>query len=183
MLGNKSSSGYSYCVARLDFEEVVKTHQVSLHRFALSLTGQESDALDLTQQTFYLWATRGGQLRDDTKVKTWLFTTLYREFLATRRRAVSHPSVPLEVVQDELPALTPDAVDQMDAATVMAALIQVDETYRMPLLMFYMDDCAYKEIAELLGVPIGTVMSRIARGKEQLRRLLQDHAPIGKTTP
>src|SRR5262245_37263929 len=143
-----------------------------LYRFALSLTRHESDALDLTQQTFFLWATRGRQLRDETKVKTWLFTTLYREFLATRRRSANHPQVSLEALPDELPALAPDAVDRLDADSVMQTLMEVDELYRMPLLMFYVDDCPYKEIAEILDVPIGTVMSRIARVKEQLRRLL-----------
>jgi len=147
-----------------------------LHRFALSLTRSESDAMDLTQQTFYLWARRGHQLRDGSKVKTWLFTTLYREFLALRRHAISHPQVPLEAAQDELPVLTPDTVDRMDADSVLAALMEIDEQYRMPLMMFYMDDCPYKEIADLLSVPIGTVMSRIARGKQQLRRLLADRA-------
>ena len=54
-----------------------------LYRFALSLSRQESDAADLTQQTFFLWASKGHQLRDQSKVKTWLFTSLYREFLGT----------------------------------------------------------------------------------------------------
>ena len=146
-----------------------------LHRFALSLTGRESDALDLMQQTFYLWALRGGQLRDPSKVKSWLFTTLYREFLATRRRASRHPQVALELVQDDLPALTADVVDQVDATMASDALREVDEPYRVPLFMFYFEDCSYKDIAEMLGIPVGTVMSRIARGKEQLRRLLAVH--------
>jgi RNA polymerase sigma-70 factor (ECF subfamily) len=161
-------------VADVDFEQVVKTHHLMLYRFALSLTRREADALDLTQQTFYLWAKRGQQLRDPTKVKPWLFTTLYREFLGVRRRARQHAVFSLDIVADELPHVVPDAVDQMDADTVMEALMEVDDIYRVPVLLFYLDDCAYKEISALLGVPIGTVMSRIARGKDQLRRLLAD---------
>ena len=57
-----------------------------LYRFALSLSRQESDAADLTQQTFLLWASKGHQLRDPSKVKTWLFTSLYREFLGRKRQ-------------------------------------------------------------------------------------------------
>ena len=62
----------------LDFEGLVNLHYASLYRFALSLTRKESDASDLTQQTFYVWATKGHQLLDASKVKSWLFTTLHR---------------------------------------------------------------------------------------------------------
>jgi RNA polymerase sigma-70 factor (ECF subfamily) len=65
-------------VADLDFEKLVEDYHMPLYRFALSLSRKESDAADLTQQTFYLWASKGHQLRDASKVKTWLFTSLYR---------------------------------------------------------------------------------------------------------
>ena len=60
----------------LDFDSLVSLHYASLYRFALSLTRKESDACDLTQQTFYVWASKGHQLEDNSKVKSWLFTTL-----------------------------------------------------------------------------------------------------------
>src|SRR5579872_6732082 len=72
----------------LSFEHLVDSYYESLYRFALSLTRREADACDMTQQTFYRWATKGGQLRDKSKVKSWLFTTLHREFLANRRHEV-----------------------------------------------------------------------------------------------
>src|SRR6266498_1089465 len=72
----------------LDFERLVQEYHVPLYRFALSLARNENDAADLVQQTFYLWAGKGHQLEDPTKVKSWLFTTLHREFLAKRRRLV-----------------------------------------------------------------------------------------------
>ena len=65
----------------LSFENVVNAHYEPLYRFALSLSHSEADAGDLVQQTFYRWATKGGQLRDRSKAKSWLFTTLHREFL------------------------------------------------------------------------------------------------------
>ena len=64
-----------------DFEQIVSQHYEPLYRFAFSLTRSEADACDLTQQTFYIWATKGHQLQDRSKVKSWLFTTLHREFL------------------------------------------------------------------------------------------------------
>ena len=164
-------------VAGLEFEQVVSTFDLALYRFALSLTANEDRARELTQQTFYRWATRGHQLRDAAKVKSWLFTTLYREFLGARSHERRHPHFALSLVEDELPSVTPEVVDQMDANTVFSALLELDEIHRVPVLLFYVEDCPYKEIAELLGVPIGTVMSRIARGKEQLRQRLRDKAP------
>src|SRR5205814_9620057 len=83
---------YSYsefrnrAVATLDFEQLVEAFYMPLYRFALSLSREPSDAADLTQQTFLLWASKGHQLRDGSKVKTWLFTTLYRGFLRGERK-------------------------------------------------------------------------------------------------
>lgn len=68
-----------------DFAGLVDRWYEGLYRFAFSLTRDETESCDLTQETFYLWATRGGQLRDASKAGTWLFTTLYREFLRRRR--------------------------------------------------------------------------------------------------
>jgi RNA polymerase sigma-70 factor (ECF subfamily) len=66
-----------------DFEQLVDRYYAALYRFALSLARSASEAGDLTQQTFYLWAAKGHQLRDRSKVKSWLFTTLYREYVST----------------------------------------------------------------------------------------------------
>jgi RNA polymerase sigma factor (sigma-70 family) len=163
-------------MVELQFDQVVTEHYAMLYRFALSLTRHEAESLDLTQQTFYLWATKGGQLRDTAKLKSWLCTTLYREFLGDRRHAQRFPQVDISLVEDELPAVESEVVAQMDAALVMAALLEVDEIQRAPLTLFYIEDRSYLEIAEILGVPIGTVMSRLARGKQQLRRILSARA-------
>lgn len=164
-----------------EFEQLVQAHYATMYRFALSLTGQESDACDLTQQTFYICATKGHQLRELSRRKAWLFTTLYREFLKGRRRAVRFPEHELSVVEPELPQLTPDVIDRMDAEAAMAVLMKLDEPFRVPLALFYLDDHSYNEIAEILDIPAGTVMSRIARGKEQIRRLLADPQPARRT--
>src|SRR5213083_946723 len=113
-----------------DFEQIVSQHYEPLYRFAFSLTRAEADACDLTQQTFYVWATKGHQLRDTTKVKTWLFTTLHRQFLESRRRQTRFPHQELESAELELPALTPNAASGLDSAQVLRALAQVDELYQ-----------------------------------------------------
>src|SRR2546426_12541254 len=97
---------------RPDFERLVEQYYRSLYQFAFSLTRSESDACDLTQQTFYIWATKGHQLRDGAKVKTWLFTTLHREFLETRRRQNRFPHLELTQAEPELPAVSPARISQ-----------------------------------------------------------------------
>jgi len=168
-----------------DFEQIVSQHYEPLYRFAFSLTHTEADACDLTQQTFYVWATRGHQLRDRSKVKSWLFTTLHREFLSVRKKAVRFPHFELDDTNVELPTISPDMVSLLDAARVIEFLGQVPEPYRAALSLFYLDDCSYKEIADILEVPLGTVRSRISRGLAQLQQsILMDAAsPPHQATP
>lgn len=156
----------------MNFEDLVQTYYRPLYQFAYSLARAEADACDLTQQTFYVWAEKGHQLKDASKVKTWLFTTLHREFLRSRRRQTRFPHVDLDAVADELPSQEPLDVSGLDSSVVLDALAEVDERYRVPLSLFYMDDLPYQEIAEVLEVPLGTVQSRIARGKAQLQQNL-----------
>jgi RNA polymerase sigma-70 factor (ECF subfamily) len=156
------------------FEDIVSTYYESLYRFAFSLTQREADACDLTQETFSQYARKGHQLRDKSKVKSWLFTTLYREFVDVRRHQSRYPQVEMDEADHELPATFPTVADQLDAATARQALQQVDEVYRAPLALFYLDEHSYLEIAEILGIPVGTVMSRISRGRALLRRILED---------
>ncbi len=158
----------------LDFERVVTLYYESLYQFAYSLTRSESDACDLTQQTFYIWATRGHQLRDPTRVKTWLFTTLHRQFLETRRRQTRFPQQSIEELDTEPVMLSPEAGSSLDTEQVLRALAQVDEIFQAPVALFYLQDCPYKDIAQILGVPLGTVKSRIARGLMQLQKILAD---------
>ncbi len=154
------------------FEAIVSEHYEPLFRFAMSLTRMESDARDLTQEAFLVWATKGHQLRDISKVKTWLFTTLHRAFLQARRRQSRFPHQALEEVTEQLPELSSESADQADCSQVLPALTRVDEVYQAAVALFYLEDNSYKDIAEILDVPIGTVKSRIARGIAQLREIL-----------
>jgi RNA polymerase sigma-70 factor (ECF subfamily) len=160
-------------VNKPDFNHLVEEHYEGLYRFALSLARREADAGDLTQQTFLRWATKGHQLKEKSKAKTWLYTTLYREFLSGRRREIKFPHLDVEEAEAELPVIEPSLIAKLDAQLVMEALMQIEEPYRASLILFYLEDHSYQEIAEILEVPIGTVMSRLSRGKKQLRTLLQ----------
>lgn len=156
------------------FERVVEAHYESLYRFAFSLTGQPSEAWDLTQETFRRLARKGSLLRDPAKAKAWLFTTLYRQFLDQCRTRQRHPEVEVAEAEAELPVNQPALANRIDAETARQALSRVDAVFRVPLALFYLGEHSYAEIARILGVPIGTVMSRIARGRAQLRKLLAD---------
>jgi RNA polymerase sigma factor (sigma-70 family) len=155
-----------------DFEGLVTAYYGALYQFAFSLTRDEAEACDLTQQAFFIWASKGHQLRDRSKVKTWLFTTLHREFLGSRRRQKRFPQLDLDQAAADLPAVMPPSVDRLDAALVLTALSQLDEVYQAPVALFYLQDQSYNEIAEVLGVPLGTVKSRLARGLARLHQLL-----------
>ena len=154
------------------FETLVKEHYQDLYRFALSLVKNESDATDLTQQTYLRYAKKGHQIREVEKTKSWLFTTLRREFYNRKNRERKFPHVDMESVGDAVGSVDARVVESMDASLAMEALRKVEEKFRLPLSMFYLQDCSYKEIAETLEIPIGTVMSRLSRGKRQLRELL-----------
>jgi RNA polymerase sigma-70 factor, ECF subfamily len=157
-----------------DFEKLVNLYYRDLYRFGFSLTRSEADACDLTQQTFYIWANKGHQLKDLASAKAWLFTTLHREFLQTCRRRERFSDEPISEVAENLPQVSADVVNRMDAQTMLEALGQIDEGYRASLVLYYMEDLSYKEIANMLEIPLGTVQSRIARGKMHLFQLLTE---------
>src|SRR6266403_4314737 len=98
-----------------DFEQIVSQHYEPLYRFAFSLTRTEADACDLTQQTFYIWATKGHQLLDRSKVKSWLFTILHREFLHSRKKVVRFPHFELSDAVEELPTVSPEVFNKLDS--------------------------------------------------------------------
>lgn len=157
-----------------EFEQLVNRYYRDLYRFSFSLTGNEADARDLTQETFFIWASKGHQLKDPARVKTWLFTTLYREFLKICRRKKWISDEPVEDAVEKLPQVSPDCVNQIDSQTLRQFLREMDENHRAALLLYYMEDLSYKQIAEVLAVPLGTVQSRIARAKAQLLRRLTE---------
>jgi len=155
----------------IDFQQLVDRQYAPLFRFALSLSKSEAEAADLTQQTFFLWAAKGNQLRDRSKAKSWLFTTLYREFLGRRRHEVRFPQVELAEAREDEMSILPN-VDALDGRAVLHALQRVEEPFRAALTLFYLEQFSYQEIADVLEIPIGTVMSRLSRGKAQLRQRL-----------
>jgi len=158
--------------ARLDLATVVDRFYRSLYRYALFLSHSEADAAHLTQQTFFILSQRLDRMRDVSRIKGWLFTTLRHEFLKTVRSRTCHREVEFKPDCHGGAAPDPNSLRGLDTEAVLNALTRLSETYRRVLQLFYLGQLSYKEIASALEIPIGTVMSRLARGRDELRARL-----------
>lgn len=153
----------------LTAEELVDRHLDSVYRFAYRLTHSRPDAEDLVQETMLIATSKIEQLRDPRCALPWLFQIL-RSCLAHRPRSLGR-RISLSDVELEAPEAD-ERLDDVDRDQLLSALEEMPDDYRQPLLLFYFDQLKYREIAEALECPIGTVMSRIARGKAYLRSRL-----------
>jgi RNA polymerase sigma-70 factor (ECF subfamily) len=150
-------------------QRLVDEHYVALYRYAYRLTGSAADAEDLTQEAFCTAQLTFRQLRDPDRAKPWLFTILRNAFL--KRVRDDKPCVSLDGVGD-LPEPLPEALPDIDPEQLQQALNELPEVYRTPIILYYFEDFGYREIAEQMELPIGTVMSRLARAKGYLRNRL-----------
>ncbi|MFM9114870.1 MAG: RNA polymerase sigma factor [Planctomycetota bacterium] len=155
----------------------VQLHHASLYRYAYRLTGSQADAEDLTQQTFLIALENGGSVRDEERVRSWLFTVLRNRFWKQRRRqrpVVGHEEFDWGELPDPATDPQPDPFAHLpcDQAALQSALQELHETFRLVQRMFYFEELSYRQIAAQLQVPVGTVMSRLARGREHLRARL-----------
>src|SRR5438067_3485596 len=154
-----------------DVERLVTEHYVSLYRYAYRLTGSEADAEDLTQETFCKAQMSLNQLRQAERAKSWLFSILRNAYLHRLRTEKNQPTVPLDLV-GELPEPSGETLSDADPELLQKALGELPEVYRTPLLLYYFEDFSYRDIAEHMDLPIGTVMSRLARARGWLRMKL-----------
>ena len=155
------------------FEEVVDAYYENLYKFAYSLSRSRDDAWDLTQQTILQWARKNRSIRNPNATKSWLYTTLYREHLKNTKKRSRFTSFAEEKEEPEKTA--PSDIQQIKAAEAqdaMNALLQLKDRYRQVVSLYFLESYTYEEIANILSIPIGTVMSRLSRGKEQLKAIL-----------
>lgn len=157
-------------------QQLVQDHYEALYRFAYRLSGSGPEAEDLTQEAFCQASRNIAQLRDGSRAKAWLFSILRNAYLHKLRSSKRMQTLPPEALAD-LPERLPDPLPEIEPAQLQKALGELPEDFRTPLLLFYFEDFSYRDIAEQLQVPLGTVMSRLARAKAHLRgRLLQPAA-------
>jgi RNA polymerase sigma-70 factor (ECF subfamily) len=155
----------------VDIRQLVADHHAVVYTYAYRLTGSVADAEDLTQQVFLQAQNKLHQLREPRAARTWLYAILRNSFRKQCRQRSVVTAADLELDVDRLPD-EHDADEALDRQWLQEALDQLTPEHRIILAMFYFEDCAYREIAEALELPMGTVMSRLARAKRQLRAKL-----------
>ena len=162
-----------------DIADLVAHHHAAVYGSAYRLTGMVADAEDLTQKVFLIAQQRLPQLRDPAAARSWLFTIARRCFIRDLRRSgpvlTACPQLDIENVPEEVPDEA-----SIDREQLQAALDALPPDHRLVLVMFFFEELSYREIAEQLGVPMGTVMSRLARAKARLRESLfeRDEGPV-----
>jgi RNA polymerase sigma-70 factor (ECF subfamily) len=159
--------------------QLIADHHAAVYRYAFRLTGMACDAEDLTQQTFLAAHVSLSQLRQPEHGRAWLFTILRHSYTRMRSKRRALPASLLDIDLDALPEDVPDD-PPIDQERLQQAINELPDEFKLVLLLFYFEDCSYREIAERLSLPTGTVMSRLARAKARLRaRLFEpDEAPV-----
>jgi RNA polymerase sigma-70 factor (ECF subfamily) len=160
-------------------QRLVDENYAALYRYAYRLTGSAVDAEDLTQETFCKAQLNLGQLRDANRARPWLFSILRNAYLHRVRAERQERLVSLDGGTDIAePALEADVPPDVDPERLQQALLELHESFRTPVILFYFEDFSYRDIAEQMELPIGTVMSRLARAKSHLRSRLLVPAPV-----
>jgi RNA polymerase sigma-70 factor (ECF subfamily) len=152
-------------------EELVQSHYASLYRYAFRLAGRGAEAEDLTQEAFCQAQLKLPQLRDPERARNWLFAILRNLYLHRLRAGKREQTLSLEGL-GELPERVADPLPEVEPERLQEALNALPEMFRSPIILYYFEDFSYRDIAEQMDVPIGTVMSRLARAKTFLRARL-----------
>lgn len=174
---------------RARFEEEALPLLDQLYGAAFRMTGNEADAQDLVQDTYVRAFSSFNTFKPGTNLKAWMYRILKNSFINTYRKNQRRPQQTSdEGVQDwqlleaanhhpvALESAEAAALDSLPDDTVREALESLSDTYREAVLLADVEGFSYKEIAEIMGTPVGTVMSRIYRGRAQLRTALADYA-------
>jgi RNA polymerase sigma-70 factor, ECF subfamily len=159
----------SRCAVSLS--ELARLHYPLLFRYAYRLCGSAEEAEDLTQQAFLSAHRRFSQLRDPNSGKAWLCSIVRNTFLTQVSQKRGFHTLPLLAASEPAEEVSHDAI--LDATELQQVLNELPEEFRTPLILFYFEEFSYREIAEQMNVPIGTIMSRLARAKSYLRRRLE----------
>ena len=169
---------------RAGFESEALVHLDMLYRVALRLAGNPADAQDLVQETMLRAYRSWGQYTPGTNAKGWLLTILRNLFINEYRRRTRHPET-VDVDTIEPFAVFPEIQDEDPQATffdrivddeVLKALDDLPEVFREAVMLSDVEGLRYEEIANVLGVPVGTVKSRLFRGRRLLQSRLYDYA-------
>ena len=178
--------------AKAGFAEEALPHLDAVYRFALRLAGSPDEAEDLVQDTFLRAFRSWNQYTRGTKAKSWLFTICRNVFLRRRERAKRHEEIVAEnatrpeassagqvnPVWSTVQALDPEGefFESIVDDRIVGAIEALPEEYRTAVVLSDIEGLPYAEIAELMEVPVGTVKSRLFRGRRRLQQVLYDYA-------
>ena len=178
-------------VERVSFIDEAIPHMDAVYRFALRLAGTQDGAEDLVQDTFFRAFRAWEQYTPGTRCKSWLFTICRNVFLRQRERRQRHDEIVQESAQEDAASLSREApvfaaskdsdpegdffksiVDE----EILEAIDALPDEYRMAVVLSDLEDLSYNEIAEVMEIPVGTVKSRLFRGRRQLQKRLHEYA-------
>jgi RNA polymerase sigma factor (sigma-70 family) len=156
---------------------LIEPHIPALRRYAFALLRDHDRADDLVQDTLERALSRWLLRRPDGDVRAWLFTILRNQHVSTWRRDRRH-GAGMAIDETKMPAVAARQDASLEVHDVLAALGQLPEEQKSLLLLVAVEDFSYDDAARILGVPIGTVMSRLSRARQRLRALVE----TGKVT-
>jgi RNA polymerase sigma-70 factor (ECF subfamily) len=172
-----------------DFEQAVLPFMSQLYPAALRMTKNASDAEDLVQETVTKAYTAFHQFQPGTNLRAWLHRILANTFINSYRKRRREPNMALGVeFQDDWqtdadPLATPapsaeaEALERLADSDILSALRELPEEFRVAIYLADIEGYPYREIADMMGIPLGTVMSRLHRGRNKLRGKLASYAP------
>ncbi len=172
--------------ARKEFKKYTYPHMKLLYNVALKYCGNVFDAEDIVQETYLMAFHKFHQLREKSKCKPWLLKILRNNFLKNYHKQKNQKRLSeAEYVDFLRSSLTEDSAEQIllkisSRKMVQNAIDRLPEKYKTVLILYYADELLYKEIAEVLNIPIGTVMSRLTRAREGLKTILLKQALTGR---
>ena len=166
------------------FEELVLAHETFVYRVVLRILGNEQDAWDVAQEVFLRAYQNMGQFDGRSAFSTWLYRIAHNGAIDALRRRKTGRELPLEglndsdggpVIQHEDPGPSPEeqALQRERRGKIREALCDLPEDYRLMVILRDLEGLSYQEIAQQEGLAVGTVKSRVSRGRAQLKKALQ----------
>ncbi|HET7018466.1 MAG TPA: sigma-70 family RNA polymerase sigma factor [Streptosporangiaceae bacterium] len=184
----------AFTPAQTDFEQQVRPYLGQLYQAALRMTRNASDAEDLVQETLAKAYTAFHQFKPGTNLRAWLHKILSNTFVNSYRKTKRQPALatapespddwqqgtdPSQVVR----SAEAEALDRLGDSEVLRALRDLPKDFRTAVYLADIEGYPYREVAAMMGTPIGTVMSRLHRGRDRLRRALAAYGPPGMSAP
>jgi RNA polymerase sigma-70 factor (ECF subfamily) len=155
------------------FGILVERHERRVYNIALRMTGREEDARDATQDTFLTALRKLSSFRGDAAFTTWLHRVTVNSCYDLLRRRARAPVLERDAEHAPEPPPAPDHAEDVDLSIdVRRALLEIPEDYRVAMLLHDVHDLPYDEVAAIIGVPVGTVKSRLHRGRVALARVM-----------